>query len=133
LGLNAAGLERVSAKFALDRYKGAFASGQRPRWWVAAIRATLEELVGRRVAGPASVARHDLLRSMRIKNNRHSEFFSRAHGHQGFAEVPDCVAYRDDQREEGDRVQALFVETHVDERDANPPFGFEARRVYGVR
>ena len=56
---------------------------------------------------------------------------ARAHGRKLSDEVPDCVAYRDDQREEDDRVQALFEDTHVDDRDANPPFGFEARRVFG--
>jgi hypothetical protein len=131
LGLNLNGLQRVKSKFDAARYQGAFASDGRPRWWVAAIRSIFEYIIGRPVVGPVSNAREELLKAARVSKTERNGLLSRAHAHKTADEIPDCVAYRDDQREEDDRVQALFKDTYVDDRDANPPFGFEARRIFG--
>jgi hypothetical protein len=133
LGLNLAGFHRVSSKFKEARYRGAFSSDGRPRWWVNAIRSIVEHAFARQIVGPISGAREALLAASRVPRREFAALLSRAHGSKHSREVPDCVAYRDDQREEGDRVQALLKDTYVDDRDANPPFGFEARRVFGMR
>jgi hypothetical protein len=133
LGLNLKGLQRVLLKFDSACYQGAFASGERPRWWVAAIRSLFEKTIGRQVVGPVSGAREELLKSVKVNKRELNGLLSRAHTHKTGDEIPDCVAYRDDQFEEDDRVQALFKETIVDDRDSNLPFGFEARRIFDRR
>lgn len=130
LGLNVKGLEKVSAKFKSARYGGSFASDGRPRWWVGLIRKLYEKTVGRKIVGPVSSARDDLLMAVGIKTGEKASLLSHPHGRIKTKEIPDCVAYRDDQREEEDRVQVLIEDTYVDDADANPAFGFEARRIY---
>ena len=130
LGLNREGLQKVCSRFRAARYRGAFASDSRPRWWVAEIRGIFEHIIREQVSGPLSSAREKLLKAVKIGKTEFPRLLSCAHGRKHSDEIPDCVAYRDDQREEDDRVQVLFGDTYVDERDANPPFGFEARRVY---
>ncbi len=131
LGLNHKGFQKIQSKFESARYKGAFSTNARPRWWVSMIRGVFEEITGIRVAGAIAEARGELLKNLRIKPAERNGMLSRAHGHSTSSTIPNCVAYRDDQREENDRVQALFEDTFVDERDANPAFGFEPRRIYG--
>jgi len=130
LGLNLTGFKRIRPKFDAARYQGVFASDERPRWWVATIREIFEKIISHQVVGPVSGARDELLKATKVKKGEWNGLYARAHGHKSFDEIPDCVAYRDDQREENDRVQALFKETRVDDRDANLPFGFEARRIF---
>jgi hypothetical protein len=77
--------------------------------------------------------REIFLRKLRIKPSERKQMMAQAHGHKFADGIPDCVAYIDDLREEDHRVQAFFADTYVDERDANPAFGFTARRIYGSR
>jgi hypothetical protein len=131
IGLNRKGLQMVCSVFESARYRGVFVSDGRPRWWVVSIRDIVEGKIGNAVMGGVFNHREEFLESCGVKKTKWKDLFSRAHGRRGYEKVPDCVAYRDDQREEGDRVQALFLDTHADERDANSPFGFESRRIYG--
>jgi hypothetical protein len=133
LGLNLKGFQRVRSKFDSARYQGAFASDGKPRWWVVVIRGIFEKLIGHQFVGPISGAREELLKALKVSKGERNGLLSRAHTHKTSDAIPECVAYRDDEREEGDRVQALFRDTHVDDKDANPPFGFEARRVFGPK
>ena len=130
LGLNTAGLELVRSKFDRALYRGAFASNKKQRWWVSMLRGLCEKTLGRTIVGPVGYAREDLLKAVKIRKSKHQDFFARPFGKKSYAEIPDCVAYRDDQREEDGRIQALLSDTEVDEQDANPPFGFEARRIF---
>lgn len=133
LGLTVSGLQRVRSKFDDARYKGAFASDGRPRWWVVSIRGIVEQLVGIQVVGSVSLAREELLKAVKIKTSERGALFSRPYGRRGSDEVPDCIAYRDDLREEDDRVQVLFEDTYIDDRDINSAFGFEPRRIFAPR
>lgn len=130
LGINLAGLRLISSKFAAARYRGAFASDGRPRWWVASIRKIVDEITGVPTVGPVSSARETLLGALKIKAADRNSLLSRPHGRKGSHEIPDCVAYKDDELEDDDRIQALYEDTKVDDRDVNPNFGFEARRIY---
>jgi hypothetical protein len=80
--------------------------------------------------GPISNARDELLKAARVAKGDRPKLLARAHPNQSLDLIPDCVAYSDDEVEEKDRIQALFKDTRVDPRDANPPFGFESRRIY---
>lgn len=130
LGLNLKGLDRISTKFAAARYQGVFASDGRPRWWVIMIRGIVEQIIEQQVVGPVSNTRLELLKCVGIKSSGQTVLLSRPHGRKTSDVAPDCVAYGDDEREDDYRVQALFEDTFVDDRDANPSFGFEPRRVY---
>jgi hypothetical protein len=131
LGLNLKGLQLVCQCFGDARYQGAFASDERPRWWIAAIRGIVEQIVGQQLVGSIANAREEFLRAAKTKSTDLRSLLSRPHGHKNSEAIPDCVAYEDDEREEDHRVQALFEDTFVDDRDANAAFGFEPRRVYG--
>ena len=133
LGLNVKGLQVVCSHFDAARYQGAFASDGRPRWWTASIREIVEQIVGQKLIGSIAVAREEFLKAAKVKRADITSLLSRPHGRKNSDEIPDCVAYEDDQREEEHRVQALFVDTFVDDRDANAVFGFEPRRVYGPK
>lgn len=133
LGLNLNGLLRVCSKFDPARYRGAFASDGRPRWWLGAIREIFDKIVGAPIVGQVSHARQDLLKAARVKFAERGALLSHAYGRKDSGEIPDCVAYSDDLREEGNRVQVLCEDTYVDDRDANPAFGFEARRIFSRR
>jgi len=135
LGLNLKGLNlsKIRSKFDSARYKGEFASEARPRWWVASIRRICEQVINRQIIGPVANVRDKLLDIAEVAPVERNLLLSRAHGHRSTHDIPDCVAYRDDELEERDRVQAVFDETRVDERDLNMPFGFEARRIYKGR
>jgi len=130
LGLNLHGIKFIHRKFQEARYAGAFASDQRTRWWVSSVREIAEKLIGERIVGPVSNARNELLKALRVTKSNRPKLLARAHPNQSLDFIPDCVAYSDDEVEEEDRVQALFKDTRVDPRDANPPFGFEPRRIY---
>lgn len=132
LGLNLEGFQRVHNRFKKARYQGAFASDSKPRWWASEIRAALQELIGKDCIGPLSTERDLLLGLVKVKKDQRRRLFSHAHGRKLVEGIPDCVAYIDDLREEPHRVQAFFADTYVDERDANPAFGFTARRVFGT-
>lgn len=133
LGLNLKGFGLVRSKCESARYRGAFCSDGRPRWWIGEIR----EAIGRIVAIPCgrsvSSSREALLRKVGAKVSEVKNLLAKPYGRKGSDEIPDCVAYKDDQREEIDRVQALFDDTIVDDRDVNSAFGFEARRIYAPR
>lgn len=131
LGLNLKGLERVYSKFNAARYRGAFASEGRPRWWVGSIREIFEQLIGGGIVGPISNAREKLLQAAKIKVPERSALLSRPYGRKGSDAIPDCVASEPSEIEkEHLRVQAMFDDTIVDDRDANPAFGFEPRRIF---
>jgi len=130
LGLNFHAIRLIYRRFQGARYAGAFASDQRPRWWVSSVREIAEKLIGQKIVGPISNARDRLLKALRVANDDRSKLLARAHPNQSWEFIPDCVAYSDDEVEEKDRIQALFKDTRVDPRDANPPFGFEPRRIY---
>ena len=130
LGLNLKGLQRACSRFAMARYEGAFASDGRPRWWVGAIREIFEKQVGHQIVGPVSNARVELLQAMRIKTDERDSLLSRPYGRKNSTAVPDCVAYRDDEREDDHRVQASYDDTFVDDSDANAALGFEPRRLF---
>ena len=131
LGLNVSGLTRITARFDLARYQGCFASDCRPRWWVSSIRPIVETIIGGPMIGSISSKRVDFLKALRIKQGERAGYLARAYPRKSLDSVPDCVAFKDESREKAHRVQALFQETIVDEKDANPPFGFDARRVFG--
>jgi hypothetical protein len=133
LGLNGNGLKRVCSRFDGARYCGAFASNQRPRWWVGSIRGIFENIIGQQIAGPISHARLELLKALNVKNGEYQALLSRPHGRKNSEVIPDCVAYGEDEREEDYRVQALFEDTVVDDRDANAAFGFESRRIIATK
>jgi len=134
LGLNLNGLRRVCSKFDSARYRGAFASEGRPRWWASSIRHVFETRVGSGVVGPIANARDELLRSARIKLAERKPLLSRPYGRSDSHEIPDCVAYEPGEIDQDEfRVQALMEDTIVDERDANPPFGFQARRIFNSK
>lgn len=130
LGLKTSGLARVIGKFDATRYRGTLASDDRPRWWVTGIRPIFEKIVGDKTIGPISDSRDKLLSAFRIPKSERATMLAVAYPRKSTSEIPDCVAYKDDEREENDRVQALGTETILDERDSNLPFGFEARRIY---
>ena len=130
LGLNLHAINLIHRKFQGARYAGAFASDQRARWWVASVREIAEKLIQQKIVGSVSNARDELLKALRVKKDDRPKLLSRAHPNQSLDFIPDCVAYSDDEVEEKDRIQALFKDTRVDPRDANPPFGFEPRRIY---
>jgi hypothetical protein len=130
LGLNLHALRLIHRKFEGARYTSAFASGQRARWWVAPVRELVEKIIGQKIFGPVSNARGDLLKALRVKKHDRPKMLARAHPNQSLDLIPDCVAYSDDEREEKDRIQALFKDTRVDPKDENPPFGFEPRRIF---
>ena len=133
LGLNLKGLNLVRSKCDAARYRGAFASDERPRWWVGAIR----EAIGKVVSVPSGVRisslREELLKRSGTKAVDRKAFLAQPYGRKISEEIPDCVAYKDDQKDENDRVQSLFDDTIVDDRDVNSAFGFEPRRVYAPR
>jgi hypothetical protein len=129
LGLNLKGLQLVFPCFESARYRGAFSSDERPRWWIAAIRGIVDHILGQQLVGSIAEARDEFLKA-KIKNTDFSSLLSRPHGHKSSDAIPDCVAYGDDEREEDHRVQAVFEDTFVDDRDANAAFGFEPRRVF---
>ncbi len=131
LGLNPNGFEQVRSKFETARYRGAFVSDEKPRWWVNKIRGIFEDIIGKQVVGPFSSEREELLNRTGIEESKQDGLLAIAHTHE--KKNPDCVAYEDDQRDENLRIQALFEDTEVDDRDANPPFGFEARRIFHGR
>jgi hypothetical protein len=131
LGLNIEGFRKIRSNFEPARYQGAFASEERARWWVTGVRKVFETIVNKTIVGSLAGSRIDLLSALKIQANTHDALLSTVHGRRNCKEIPDCVAYRDDEREENDRIQTLSVDTYVDERDANPPFGFEARRIFG--
>ena len=130
LGLRVNGLRRIITQFSRARYQGAFSSDGRPRWWVHLTRGVVENILDQKIVGALSTARVQLLNALSIKSSDHDTVLSHPHGRKTRGAIPDCVAYGDDQKEEDYRVQALFEDTYVDDRDANPAFGFEPRRIY---
>jgi len=133
LGLNLKGFERMRAKLDAARYQGVFSSDERPRWWVCAIREAVQKIISVPANVRVSSLRQELLASVGVNQDERKTLLARPYGRKGSDEIPDCVAYRDDEREEDDCVQSLFGDTIVDERDVNSAFGFEARRVYAPR
>lgn len=133
LGFNLKGFDRVRSKCDTARYRGAFSSDERPRWWVGQVREVLRSVVTIPAGVPISGSREALLKSSGVKASERKTLLALPYGHRNSQEIPDSVAYKDDQRDESERVQALFNDTIVDERDVNSPFGFEARRVYAPR
>jgi hypothetical protein len=123
--------------FASARYTGTLACEARPRWWVCQMRGALEQQIGHNLVGPAAQSREDLLLSLGIKKDKIAALFAKAYGRHGYDQPPECVAYKDqNSKNEGrcnERVPALLKDTLIDEEDANPPFGFQARRHFNPR
>jgi len=130
LGFNLHAFGLIYRKFDYARYTGAFACDERARWWVAPVRELVEKIIGQKIFGPVSNARNELLKAFRVAKNDRTKLVSRAHPNKSIDLIPDCVAFSDDEVEEKDRIQAMFDDTRVDPRDANPPFGFEPRRIF---
>ncbi len=127
-------LEYAADAFASARYTGALACSDRPRWWVCQMRGAAEKQIGQGLVGPAAQSRDKLLLSLGVKKPKIAALFAKTYGRQGCDKPPECVAYKDqDSKNEGrlkERVPALLKDTLIDEADANPPFGFQARRHF---
>jgi hypothetical protein len=131
LGLNRAGLSEVADHFKSSLYGSAFVSKTRPRWWVSSVRPVVEQILGHDVVGSVASFREELLKAVKVPKLKRPNYLSKAYAHRDLKSLPDCVAYKDSTHVEKDRVQAVAQETHLDPRDENMPFGFEARRIFG--
>lgn len=134
LGIKKEAFSEFAAAFANARYTGVLACEDRPRWWVCQMRAAAEKQIGQRLVGPVAQSRDKLLLSLGVDKTKTAGLFAKAYGRHGSDQPPECVAYRDqDSKNEGrhkERVPSLLKDTLIDEADANPPFGFQARRHF---
>jgi hypothetical protein len=127
-------LERAADAFADARYTGALACKDRPRWWVCQLRGAAEKQVGQDLVGPVAQSRDKLLLSFGIQKEKIGALFAKTYGRHGYCQPPECVSFKDqdskNERRLNERVPALLKDTLIDEVDANPPFGFQARRHF---
>lgn len=125
---------RIVKHFVAARYEGALACGDRPRWWVCEMRDPVEKVVKQHLVGPVAESREELLGALRVPAKDRPLMMAVPHGRKKCDLPPECVTFRDqNSKNEGDlgaRVPALLRDTVVDEIDANPPFGFQARRHF---
>lgn len=130
LGLSPEAGTLIVPVFEPVRYRGVFASDGRRRWWVSLMRDYLSSVIGHPCVGSVSNYRIELLEKLGIPRDQQERFLSTPYSRPDSAEIPDCVAYIDESKSEIDRAQCIFMDTEIDARDANPAFGFQARRVF---
>ncbi len=133
IGLNVAGLKRVANNFDYALYEGVFANKGKPRWWRSQTHKFFEDAFKVSPSAPAHLSRHDLLELCGVDSKQHHRFLSKPHGSDQKDKIPTCVAFEDGLCKYQDRVQALIEDTVIDDAEANPDYGFEARRRYSPK
>jgi hypothetical protein len=130
LGLNTKGLKVVAENFDYALYQGVFSNNSKPRWWRSQTHKYFEDAFDVSPSVPAYTLRRELLDLCGVDSKQHYRSLSRAHGASSPGSVPTCVAFEDGLCIHEDRVQALIEDTVIDDAEANPDYGFEARRRY---